>query len=141
MLKGVLSLLGLPRTTKVKQGINLGGIFFPVLFFFIPAPWVLMHAFRKLDLNFLSNWMGYDRVLTVFLLIFWTKWNSILVQNQKENCHHDHIPFNVKGNGNIVFSVWGSIINYAKPSFVVYWTQCDAVFNPIITWGKLRSLE
>ena len=21
------------------------------------------------------------------------------------NCHHDHIPFNVKGNGNIVYSV------------------------------------
>ena len=28
-----------------------------------------------------------------------------LVSNQKENCHHDHILFNVKGNGNIVFSV------------------------------------
>ena len=28
-----------------------------------------------------------------------------LVQNRKENCHHDHIPFNLKGNGNIVFSV------------------------------------
>ena len=28
-----------------------------------------------------------------------------LVQNRKENCHHDHIPFNVKGNRNIVFSV------------------------------------
>ena len=26
-------------------------------------------------------------------------------QNRKENCHYDHIPFNVKGNGNIVFSV------------------------------------
>ena len=26
-------------------------------------------------------------------------------ENRKENCHHDHIPFNVKGNGNIVFSV------------------------------------
>ena len=24
---------------------------------------------------------------------------------EKENCHHDHIPFNEKGNGNIVFSV------------------------------------
>ena len=28
-----------------------------------------------------------------------------LVQNRKENCHHDHIPFNVKGKGNTVFSV------------------------------------
>ena len=25
-----------------------------------------------------------------------------LVQNRKENCHHDDIPFNLKGIGNIV---------------------------------------
>jgi len=25
---------------------------------------------------------------------------------RKENCLQDHIPFNVKGNGNIVLSVW-----------------------------------
>ena len=29
-----------------------------------------------------------------------------LVLNRKENCHHDHIPFNVKGNRIRVFSVW-----------------------------------
>ena len=28
-----------------------------------------------------------------------------LVQNRKENCHRDHIPFNVRGNGNIILSV------------------------------------
>ena len=28
-----------------------------------------------------------------------------LVQNREEKCHHDHIPFNLKGTGNIVFSV------------------------------------
>ena len=28
-----------------------------------------------------------------------------LIQNRKEKCHLDHIPFNVKGNGNIVFSI------------------------------------
>ena len=33
-----------------------------------------------------------------------------LVQNQKENCHHDHIPFSVKANGNIVFPVCPSEI-------------------------------
>ena len=27
------------------------------------------------------------------------------VQNRKENCTHDHIPFNVKGSGILVFSV------------------------------------
>ena len=26
-----------------------------------------------------------------------------LVQNRKENFHHDHIPFNLKGNGILVF--------------------------------------
>ena len=26
----------------------------------------------------------------------------------KENCHQDHIPFDVKGNENIVFSVKGN---------------------------------
>ena len=26
-------------------------------------------------------------------------------KNRRANCHYDHIPFNVKGNGNIVFSV------------------------------------
>ena len=25
-------------------------------------------------------------------------------ENRKKNCHLDHIPFNVQGNGNIVFS-------------------------------------
>ena len=28
-----------------------------------------------------------------------------MVQNGKENCHHDHIPFNWKGNKNPVLSV------------------------------------
>ena len=23
--------------------------------------------------------------------------------NREENCHHDHIPINMKGNGNIVY--------------------------------------
>ena len=26
-------------------------------------------------------------------------------ENRKENYHHDHIPFNLKGNGMLVFSV------------------------------------
>ena len=31
-------------------------------------------------------------------------------ENRKETCHHDHIPFNVKGNGNIIFSVWSALL-------------------------------
>ena len=35
-------------------------------------------------------------VMTVFLSIL-NQMNIHLFQNRKENCHHDHIPFNVKG--------------------------------------------
>jgi len=47
--------------------------------------------------------MGYGIVGTVFHSIL-NQMEYHLVQNRKENCHHDHIPFNVKGNGNIFFS-------------------------------------
>ena len=33
-------------------------------------------------------------VVTVFFLIL-NQMEILLVQNRKENCHHDHIPFNV----------------------------------------------
>ena len=48
--------------------------------------------------------MGYDRGDS---LPFDFEPNGIPIgsENRKENCHHDHIPFNLKGNGNIVFSV------------------------------------
>ena len=40
-------------------------------------------------------------VMTVFLSIL-NQMKYHLVKNQKENCHHDHIPFNVKANANSV---------------------------------------
>ena len=43
-------------------------------------------------------------VVTVFLSIL-NRMDFHLDQNRKETCRHDHIPFNMKGNGNIVFSV------------------------------------
>ena len=42
-------------------------------------------------------------VVTVFPSIL-NQMDLHLVQNRKENCHHHHIPFNVKGKGNIVYS-------------------------------------
>ena len=76
--------------------------------------------------------MGYDRGDS-----FPFNLNQIdfhLVQNRKENCLHDHIPLNVEGNRNIVFSVRvcdsraGSVIysparktlDDIKPNFVLY---------------------
>ena len=41
-------------------------------------------------------------VVTVLLSIL-NKMEIHLVQNRKENCHHDHIPFNLKGNRIEVF--------------------------------------
>ena len=50
-------------------------------------------------------------VVTVFLSIL-SQMKFNLVQNRDENCHHDHIPFiNVKGNGNLVFSVYAVKLN------------------------------
>ena len=40
-------------------------------------------------------------MMTVFLLIL-NQMEFHLVQNGKENCNHDHIPFNLNGIGNIV---------------------------------------
>jgi len=50
-------------------------------------------------------------VVSVFLSIL----NQIefhLVQNRKENCHHDHIPFNLKENRIRVFSVYEIFISH-----------------------------
>ena len=61
---------------------------------------------KNWTLFFISFQIQWDMIVeTVFLSIFWTKWNSICVQNRKENCHHDYIPFNLKGNEILVFSV------------------------------------
>ena len=47
--------------------------------------------------------MGYDREDS---LPFDFEPNEIpFGSSRKENCDHDHIPFNLKGNGNIIFSV------------------------------------
>ena len=44
-------------------------------------------------------------VVTVFLPIL-NQMEIHLVQNRKDNCHYDHIPFSVKGKENLVFSVY-----------------------------------
>jgi len=57
--------------------------------------------------NYISISFHIDRdiiVVTVFLSIL-NQMEIHLVQNRKEICHHDHIPFNMKWNRNIVLSV------------------------------------
>ena len=62
-----------------------------------------VHTLRKLIFHFLSYGMGYDHDDS-FPFDFEPNGIPFGSENRKENCHHDHIPFNLKGNGNIVFS-------------------------------------
>ena len=65
---------------------------------------VVHKTLTKLYFQFLSDRLGYDRGDS-----FPSDFELNLVQNRKENCHHDHIPLNLEGNGNIVFSVQSNI--------------------------------
>ena len=74
-------------------------------------------------------------VVTVFLFNF-ERTEFYLVQNRKENCHHDHIPFNVKGNENLVFSV--QVLMYRES-----WSEIVLVFghayNFYLSSGAVRA--
>ena len=53
-------------------------------------------------------------VVTVFLSILNTNGIRFGSENRKKNCHHDHLTFNVKENGNTVLSVAAA---NSSPSF------------------------
>ena len=50
---------------------------------------------EKTIFHFHSHWMGYDHGDS-FPIDFLNRMEFHLVQNRKENCHHDHISFNLK---------------------------------------------
>ena len=54
-----------------------------------------LHWENYISIPFQSEW---DMIVVT---VFETNGNSIWFNN----CYHDHIPFTVKGNGNIIFSV------------------------------------
>ena len=60
-----------------------------------------LSTLRKLYFRFLSNWMGYDHGVSI-PFDFEPNGNPF-GSNSREKL--SHIPFNVSGNGNIVFSV------------------------------------
>ena len=51
-----------------------------------------------------------------------------LVQNRKENCHRDHISFNVKGNGNIVFSVYKTPVDSSLEASIHENGKCSSLY-------------
>ena len=81
-------------------------------------------------------------MVTVFLSIL-NQMEFHLVQNRKENCHHDHIPFNVRGIGNIVFSVYGEKIRvttlfYFPVADIDRLQACKNIF--LIAWHFLIDI-
>ena len=54
-----------------------------------------------------------------------------LVQNQKENCHHGHIPSNFKGNGILIFSVFGVLepVLFGCPPFFLNGSILGSIRN------------
>ena len=60
------------------------------------------HSENCISFSFHIEW---DMIVVTVFFSTLNQMDFHLVQNWKENCHHDHIPFNVKGNWNIVFSV------------------------------------
>ena len=65
---------------------------------------VFLSILNQMDFLLVQNRMGYDRGAS-FPFNFEPNGLPFSSENRKENCHHGHIPFNVKGNRNIVFSV------------------------------------
>ena len=75
----------------------------------------LAHWGNSYYISFQIEW---DMIVeTVFLSIL-NQMEFYLVQNRKENRHHDHIPFSVNGNENIVFLSESSAAQ--QPSFSRY---------------------
>ena len=61
-----------------------------------------LHWENYISISFPIEW---DMIVVRVFLSILDQMGFHLVKNRKENRHHDHIPFNVKENGNIVFSV------------------------------------
>jgi len=61
----------------------------------------------------------WDMIMVRVFLSILNQMEFHLVQNRKENCHYDHIPFNVKGNGILVFSVHAEVAKGFKDAFTL----------------------
>ena len=60
-----------------------------------------VHWENYISISFHLEW---DMIVVTIFFSILNQMQFHLVQNRKENCHHDHIPFNLKGNVIKVFS-------------------------------------
>ena len=65
--------------------------------------WLLIQSRHTENISYQIEW---DMIVATVFLSILSQMDFHLVQNREENCHHNHIPFNVKGNGILVFSVY-----------------------------------
>ena len=91
---------------------RIGPIFFGGGFALITNDWQKLAQFGEGFALISDDWGKSRPILCQSLEIVVTVFLSILNQiefhlacNRKENCHHDHIPFNMKGNEILVLSV------------------------------------
>ena len=59
------------------------------------------HTVLEINFRFLSN--GTKLKINFRCLSIWTKCKFIWFKIQNENCHHNYIPFNLKGNRNLFY--------------------------------------
>ena len=79
--------------------------------------WITLHCENYISISFHIEWDVI--VVTVFLSIL-NQMEFQLFQNWKKNCYHDHIYFDLKGNGNIVFSVFQAMaIIYVYALYII----------------------
>ena len=60
------------------------------------------------------------------------------VQNRKENCHHDHIPFNLKEDGNIV--LWDDIYIPKKSLTLIFFYKYQLIYCSRVTHLDFQKL-
>ena len=73
-----------------------------------------LHWENYISICFHIEW---DMVVVTVLLSILNQMEFHLIQNRKENCHHDHIPFNLKGNEILVETPRGAVRRFPRSCF------------------------
>ena len=68
----------------------------------IPIFLLKLNGNGKIYLHFHSNF-HWNMIMVIVFLSIMNQMEFFLFQNREERCHHDHIPFDLNGNGDIFF--------------------------------------
>ena len=95
-----------------------------------------MDSYTEKNYISISFHIEWDMIMVTVFYSILNQMEFYFVKNRKENCHHDHITFNVKGNRNIVFSVYDVNIYYIMSADRCVWERFpgDGVFNCLLNF-------